>query len=71
MHSNSLGVATGQQARTRWSADSGGNIEIGELPPLCCHSVEVRCAMDFGPEWFNIAVAKVVTKYDDEIGFLW
>ena len=66
-HADALRVATGQQARPRRGADRAGDHEVGELPSLLRHPVDVRRLDRLRTEAAEVVVALVVGEDDDEV----
>ena len=66
---NALGVAASQYLCTRRGAD-GRCVKTRELHPFARHAVEVGRAVDLGTKRADIAVAQIVSQYDDEVGMV-
>ena len=68
MHVHSARITAGHEARTRGRADRAGGIEVSELHAFLGQFVQHRGGMFRGAEGADIAVAKIITENDDDVG---
>ena len=69
VHPNALGIATGEQRRSGRRANRRGHHEARELPTFFGDAVDIGRLDGLGSETAQVAVALIVSKDDDEIGF--
>ncbi len=70
LQSNSLRIGSRHEGRSRRSADGRCHVKGSQLSSFRSHAVEMRSLVKFGTEWTNIAVAHVIDKNDDEVGWI-
>ena len=68
VHADSLSIAAGHEARSRRRADAGRHTKMCELATFASHAIQVRSAMQRGPERLDIAITKIVAEHDNEVG---
>jgi len=69
VHTNPLGIATGEQRRAGRRTHRGGHHEARELPAFLGNTVDIRCTDGLGTKTAQVAVALVIGKDDDEVRF--
>ena len=68
MHTDTLGVTTGEQRRAGGRAHRRGYHEARKLPAFLGNAVDIRRADGFGTKTAQIAIALVIGEDDDEVG---
>ena len=68
MHTNALGIATGEQRRAGGRAHRRSHHKAGKLASFLGNTINVRCADGLGTKTAEVAVALVIGKDDDEVG---
>ena len=69
VHPDTLWVTTGEQGCTRRCTNRRGHHEARELPTFFGDAVDIGRLDGLGSETAQVAVALIVSKDDDEIGF--
>ena len=67
VHTNALGVTTGEQRRAGGRAHRRSHHKAGKLASFLSNTINVRCADGLGTKTAQVAIALIIGKDDNKI----